>query len=333
MEKTELFVSGTGGYTKYRIPALVVTVQSTVLAFCEARRHTGGDDDEIDIFVRRSTDGGRTWGERRMVVSDGDRTCGNPCPVVDHGTGTVILTFCKDNQEVYVTRSDDDGLSWSEPEEITDSVKVPSWSYLGTGPGHGIQLRSGRLLIPCWSDDSPGPATWREPPPVWNQVQSSYAFYSDDGGRTWQRGAEMTRDASDECEAVELLDGTVYMNMRSRHDIKRRAYAHSEDGGQTWTEVEHDANLPEPSCQGSVVRLDEGRVLLSHPANTEIRTHMTVRMSYDECRTWPVAKLLHEGYASYSDLAVVDGHILCYYEVGQGGRMILARFTPEWLEG
>ena len=121
--------------------------------------------------------------------------------------------------------------------------------------------------------------------------------------------------------------------MRSRHGINRRAYAHSYDGGETWTEVEYDPELPEPSCQGSVVRLDEGRVLLSHPANTETRTHLTVRMSYDECRAWPVSKVLHEGYASYSDLAVTDGHILCYYETGQGGRMILARFTPEWLEG
>ena len=332
MERTELFVSGTGGYVRYRIPALVVTVQGTVLAFCEARRRTGQDDDEIDIFVRRSMDGGRTWEDRRMVVSDGDRTCGNPCPVVDCRTGAVILTFCKDNQQVFVTRSDDDGLTWSEPEEITESVNEPTWSYLGTGPGHGIQLGSGRLLIPCWSDGSPGPATWRDPPPVWNQVQSSYAFFSDDGGRTWQRGEEMTRDASDECEAVELRDGTVYMNMRSRQGIKRRAYAHSTDGGQTWTEVEYDPNLPEPSCQGSVVRLDEGRVLLSHPANTEIRTHLTVRMSYDECRTWPVAKVLHEGLASYSDLAIADGHILCFHEADQSGRMILVRFAPDWLE-
>lgn len=332
MDRAELFVSGTGGYFRYRIPALVVTVQGTVLAFCEARRRTGQDDDEIDIMLRRSTDGGRTWEDRQMVVMDGDRTCGNPCPVVDLQAGTVILSFCKDNQQVFVTRSDDDGLTWSEPEEITGSVKEPSWSYLGTGPGHGIQLRSGRLLIPCWSDASPGPATWRDPPPVWNQVQSSFAFFSDDGGRSWQRGEEMTRDASDECEAVELRDGTVYMSMRSRHDIKRRAYAHSEDGGRTWSEVEYDPNLPEPSCQGSVVRLDEGRVLLSHPANTEERTHLTVRMSYDECRTWPVAKVLHEGLASYSDLAIADGQILCFHEADQGGRMILCRFTPDWLE-
>ena len=165
LDKTELFVSGEGGYRRYRIPALVVSSRGTVLAFCEARRHTGEDHDEIDILVRRSQDSGRTWDAGRMVVSDGDRTCGNPCPVVDHRTGAIILPFCKDSQQVFVTRSEDDGINWSQPEEITDRVKDPAWSFLGTGPGHGIQLRSGRLLVPCWSDSSPGPVTWRNPSP------------------------------------------------------------------------------------------------------------------------------------------------------------------------
>ena len=330
MNKTDLFTSGAEGYCRYRIPALVVSVRGTVLAFCEARRHSGADDDEIDILLRRSLDGGRTWEDRLIVVTDGDRTCGNPCPVVDLATGTILLPFCKDNQQVFITRSDDDGLTWSEPEEITADVKDPTWSYLGTGPGHGIQLTSGRLLIPCWSDASPGPVTWRDPPPVWGKIQSSYACFSDDGGRTWQRGDEMTINGSDECEAVELEDGTVYMNMRSRQDKKCRATARSHDGGQTWSKVEYDATLPEPSCQAGAVRLDEARVLLSHPSNTDARSLLTVRMSRDECRTWPVARVLHEGSAAYSDLAIADGRILCFYEADS--RMILARFTPEWLD-
>ena len=332
MNKIDLFTSGAAGYRRYRIPALVVSVRGTVLAFCEARRHSGQDDDEIDILLRRSLDGGLTWEDRLMVVTDGDRTCGNPCPVVDRYTGTILLPFCKDNQQVFITRSDDDGLTWSEPEEITAAVKDPAWSYLGTGPGHGIQLASGRLLIPCWSDASPGPATWRDPPPVWGKIQSSYACFSDDSGRTWQRSEEMTINASDECEAVELEDGTVYMNMRSRQDRKCRATARSYDGGQTWSSVEYDATLPEPSCQGSVVRLDEARVLLSHPSNTDARTLLTVRLSRDECRTWPVSRVLHEGSSAYSELAIADGSFLCLYEADSGERLILARFTPEWLD-
>ena len=332
MDRTELFVSGRGGYRMYRIPALAVSSRGTVLAFCEARRHTGEDYDEMDIILRRSQDAGRTWKASRMAATDGDRTCGNPCPVVDHRTGTIILPFCKDNQQVFVTRSEDDGLSWSEPEEITDSVKDPAWSYLGTGPGHGIQLRNGRLLVPCWSDSSPGPVTWRNPSPSVGKIQSSYATYSDDGGRTWQRGREMTEDASDECAAVELEDGSVYMNMRSRRDKRCRAFARSTDAGRTWTRVEYDPTLPEPSCQGGLVRLDEDSVVLSHPSNAYERRQLTIRLSGDDCRTWPVARVLEEGFAAYSDLAVVDGLILCFYEADSYGRMILARFTPDWLE-
>jgi sialidase-1 len=340
MDMIELFASGTGGYRCYRIPALIVSARGTVLAFCEARRHNCEDDDEIDIVLRRSLDGGRTWEDRLVVVNDGDRTCGQPCPVVDRDTGTILLPFCKDNLQVFITRSDDDGLTWSEPEEITAGATDPAWARLGTGPGHGIQLANGRLLIPCWYDSSPFPASsrpfpykwWDLPYKWWNKIQTSYAIFSDDGGRTWQRGQEMTINASDECEAMELADGTVYMNMRSRQDIKRRATSRSADGGQTWSSVVYDATLPEPSCQGSVVRLDDARVLLSHLSNTNSRTQLTVRLSRDECRTWPVSRVLHERSAGYSDLAIADGHILCFYEADSRGRLILARFTPEWLE-
>ena len=332
LEKTELFVARQGGYRRYRIPALVVSVRGTILAFCEARRHTGEDHDEIDILLRRSTDGGRTWEASQLVVTDGDRTCGNPCPVVDRQTGTIILPFCKDSQQVFITLSEDDGITWSEPEEITESVKDPAWSFLGTGPGHGIQLRSGRLLIPCWSDSSPGPVTWRNPSPSIGKIQSSFAIYSDDGGRTWERGEEMTEDASDECAVVELEDGSVYMNMRSRQDRRCRAFARSADEGRTWSTVEYDPTLPEPSCQGSLVRLDERRVALSHPSNTRARTHLTIRLSSDECHTWPVARIVDSGFAAYSDLAVSQRHVLCLYEAESYGSLVLARFSTDWLQ-
>ena len=161
VNRYDVFTSGTGACYNYRIPALAVTACGTVLAFCEARRTDGADDDEIDIMLRRSLDGGQTWEPLQVVVSDGSRTCGNPCPVVDGHTGTIFLPFCKDYQRVFLTRSDDDGQTWCEPEDISASVKGPSWSYVGTGPGHGIQLTSGRLLIPAWADESPGTPTWR----------------------------------------------------------------------------------------------------------------------------------------------------------------------------
>ena len=332
MHLQDLFISGREGYHTCRIPALTLAPDGTVLAFCEARRHTGRDDDEIDILLRRSSDGGRTWGPRQLLVSDGDRTCGNPCPLVDRASGEVLLPFCKDNQEVFVTRSGDSGVTWSDPVEITGQVKAPSWKYLGTGPGHGIQLQSGRLLVPSWIDESPGPATWRDPPPGWGKVQSSIVFLSDDGGRSWRPGSKLTHDASDECEAVETAGGPVYMTLRSRGDRRCRGWSRSADGGETWSEVAFDPGLPEPSCQGSVVALGDGGLLLAHPRRPDARAELTLRLSRDQGRSWPAARMLEPGAAAYSDLAVTsEGQVLCLYEARRYG-LRLARFDPSWIE-
>ena len=339
-EETELFTSGAGGYHTYRIPALVVSTAETVLAFCEGRRDTADDFGKIDILLRRSNDAGRTWGDARIVVADGEQTCGNPCPTVDRHTGAVWLPFCKNSQEVFVTTSDDDGLRWSAPTDITDSVKDPKWSYVGCGPGHGIQLQTGRLLIPSWCDQSPGPVKCGPSSEDcdWGIVQSSYAFYSDDHGISWTPGEQLDHNLSDECMAIETQDGSVYMNMRSRQSRKRRAYSWSHDGGHTWEQARFDPSLPEPECQAGLVGLpdrstDSGSAaLISHPGRTDKRARMTVHMSRDGCRTWPVSKVLHEGQASYSDLAVVeDTQVLCLYECDQYSKIMLARFGLSWL--
>lgn len=202
-----------------------------------------------------------------MVAEEGVHTLGNPCPVVDKETGTIWLPFCKNNQQIFLIKSTDDGTTWSEPVEITRQVKDSEWSYLGTGPGHGIQLKSGRLLIPCWGDASPGPVNWKTP--NWNQLQFSFVAFSDDHGVTWERGETPTQDASDESEAVETVDGGLYLNMRSRQKRHRRGFAWSRDDGKTWSDVQYDSTLPEPSCDGGLVRFtDQGdfqknRVLLS----------------------------------------------------------------------
>ena len=251
---------------------------------------------------------------------------------MDRDTGIIWLPFCKDNLQVFVTKSGDDGATWSTPIEITRDVKDPAWKYIGAGPGHGIQLRSGRLLIPAWGDTSPGPATW--PQANWGKVQFSYAFYSDDHGATWKRGAALESDASDECEVVETADGQVYMNARSRHNRKLRMVARSNDGGETWSKLEADPNLPEPSCQAGLARysLDKSRILLTHPSNTTSRTQLIARLSYDEGRTWPVAKVIQPGSAAYSDLAIAHDHtILSLYESAGSTGLTLARLDLQWL--
>ena len=163
-------------------------------------------------------------------------------------------------------------------------------------------------------------------------------MYSDDHGATWKRSAPLDSDLSDESMSVETADGRIYMNMRSRQERRRRAYAWSEDGGKTWSDVRFHQDMPEPSVQGSVVRFTRAerhgrnRVLLSHPASPTERAQLTVRMSYDECETFPVAKVLHSGSAAYSDLAIApDMTILCLYEADRYSQIMLARFGLEWL--
>ncbi len=336
-DEQPIFSQGDGGYACFRIPALVVTAKGTVLAFAEGRRTNCHDDDDIDLVMRASRDNGKSWSPLRVLFDDGNQTVNQPAPVFDAKTGEVILVFCKNNQRVFVSRSRDEGGRWSAPLEITSSVKDPAWKYLGAGPGHGIQLASGRLLIPSWGDTSSGPPTWR--PASWGKVQFSYAMYSDDHGRTWKRSAPMDSDTSDECMAVETAPNVVYMNMRSRQNRKRRAYAWSRDGGGTWSKVQNDSQLPEPSCQGSVLLIKSGaknRILVAHPSNPAARTHLVVRLSEDNARTWKVSRLVTQGPGAYSDLALApDQRILCLYEGGRysskDSRLVLTRFNLEWL--
>lgn len=331
LSRSDVFVSGKDGYHTYRIPAIVVTKKGTVLAFCEGRKTSRSDHGDVDLLVKRSLDGGRTWAKHQVIHEEGGTakvTIGNPCPVVDQSDGTVFLTFCRDNRRVFVTKSTDDGVAWSKPREITKAVKPSGWTWYATGPGHGIQLRSGRLLIPC---DHRTKATGR--------TMFSHVFYSDDHGTTWKLGGLLAAK-TDECMAVETANGSVYLNMRSYHDKNRRAFSRSRDGGLTWSNVKLDDSLVEPVCQASVVRFsdtnrhDKNRVLFANPASVK-RERMTVRISYDECRTWSAGRLIHAGPSAYSDLCVLpDMTVCCLYEAGKDTAyetITVARFNLEWL--
>jgi sialidase-1 len=332
--QVDLFISGQGGYHTYRIPSLLVTATGAMLAFCEGRRHSSSDSGDIDIMLRRSVDNGDTWSEMQLIADAGPDVFGNPCPVQDRATGTIWLPInwnLAEGQEskivrgqaprgVWVLRSDDDGVTWSPPVEITSQVKPSGWSWYATGPGHGIQLASGRLLIPC--DYSSGP------PDADHQYFGSHVIYSDDGGSTWRVGGTIQGQVN-ECTAVQFSDGVVHLNMRSYHGRNRRAVAWSLDEGQSWSEVTLDDALVEPICQASLLRLPDDRVLFSNPASTR-RERMTVRESSDRCRTWSTGLLLHAGPAAYSDLALAaDGRVCCLYERGANHpyeRITLARF-------
>lgn len=340
-DQVALFVAGERGYHTYRIPSLIATGRGTVLAFCEGRKTGSGDTGDIDLLLRRSRDGGKTWEPSRVIWDDGPNTCGNPCPVIDSKSGTICLLLThnlgSDTQlmiedrksrgarTVWVMRSRDDGVTWDPPVEITASVKRPEWTWYATGPGVGIQLRSGRLVVPC---DNTVAGT---------KTQQSLVILSDDGGQTWKLGG-VVGPKCDESQVVELADGRLMLNIRSYHGDYRRRVALSEDGGQTFADPVKDETLIEPVCQASILRLPgrDGGLLFSNPASVK-RERMTVRLSRDDGKSWPDARILHEGPAAYSCLAMLpDGTIGCLYERGQKGpyeTITLARFPLAWLAG
>ena len=354
-EQTSLFVSGKNGYHSYRIPALVTSNSSTILAFCEGRKNSRSDSGDIDIVLRRSFDDGRTWEPMQLIVDDGPNTAGNPAPVVDRDTGIIWLLFCKNLADgatdmilageaprtAWVTSSADNGATWAEPKEITDDVKDPSWTWYATGPCHGIQLQTGRLVIPC--DHVAG--TIRD----YHNVESSmtllvasahsHVIYSDDHGESWHIGG-VAQPGTDESVIVQTTDGSLYLNCRDYVGDKGRAYACSYDDGESFPKSGWDNTLPEPICQASMIRFtdadshDKNRVLFANPASTQ-RERMTVRLSYDDCQTWNAGKVLHAGPSAYSDLCIAsDMSICCLYERGDVNAyetITLAQFDLEWL--
>jgi sialidase-1 len=324
VRQVDVFVSGADGYHTFRIPSVVVTPKGTLLAFCEGRKNSRSDTGDIDLVLRRSTDGGATWGPLQVVWDDGPNTVGNPCPVVERKSGAIRLPLTrnlgvdkqseivagtsKGTREVWITSSTDDGATWSRAVEITAQVKPPNWTWYATGPGVGIQLAGGRLVIPC--DHSP----------AGKRVEHSHAIVSDDGGNTWKLGGK-TAEGCGEAQVVELADGRLLMNMRNENRGPNRRIAFSTDGGATWGETADDLGLPAPVCQASLLRDPGGpgrpsRLLFSSPTGAR-RERLTLRVSADEGKTWSAGPVIHAGPAAYSCLTLLsDGAVGCLYERG-----------------
>ena len=333
-----LFISGEAGYGRYRIPALYVTPKHTVLAFCEGRVQASGLTGNIDLVLRRSTDGGQTWTPLQVVADDGGNTLGNPCPVVDRSTGIIWLLFSRslggdteeeitagtsqERTQVWITQSADEGLTWSLPRNISAQATRPAWTWYGTGPGFGLQLASGRLFVPAYhAVEKTG-------------IYQVHSLYSDDHGQTWQIGGNVT-DETTEAQAAVRADGTLVINTRniSPRDgtiLRNRVVALSRDEGVTWTDVSRDPALTESSCQGSLLvysGLADGaksRWLFTNPPGPG-RRQLTLRLSYDEGRTWVRSKVIEPGSAEYSCLGrLPDGQIGLLYE-----RNTLKKYAPE----
>lgn len=364
VEKTDLFIAGEGGYMSYRIPALVVTPQQTVLAACEARLSGRGDWDHVDIFLRRSPDGGRTWEPARRLVGQGDLPAGlqrnpaavaaglgregvftinNPTWIADPVTGETHLLYCAEYARAFIITTRDGGVTFTRPREITGAFEPfrtrdsYAWRVLAIGPGHGERLTSGRLVAAVWLSTGEGGHAHR--PSVIATI------YSDDRGVTWQAG-EIAAGRDDglvnpsETIVLESEPGRVMLNIRSESPGNRRAVAWSMTGSSGWSRPEFVEALWEPVCMASGVRAPDGTLVFSNPVSLESnparptvvsrrRQNLGIRASRDAGKTWLEPFVLEPGPSAYSDLAIApDGTVLCFYENGRSGpyeRLSVAR--------
>lgn len=362
MQLTRLFTAGENDYYTFRIPALIATKNGSLLAFCAARRGQGGDWDPIDIVMRRSSDGGANWEPLHVLASEPPHTVDNPTPIIDQETGRIIFLYQVNYARIYSIHSDDDGVSWSEPTEITSTFDQfrpeYAWRVAAPGPGHAIQLRNGRLVVAVWL--STGEDTGFGPGKLGHRPSCVSTIYSDDHGQTWQRGdivvhtTEETLNPS-ETMPLELEDGSVMLFIRTESPRLRRLISVSPDGASNWSTPEYHEGLYEPICMASVlaVTLPSGErvVLYSNPdssANANLvrgrfgkRENVSVKLSYDDAKTWPVSRSIDPAFSGYSDLAALpDGSLFCLYEGGgiQGDmfrntHVSIARFTIDWLKG
>ncbi|MBI1288780.1 MAG: exo-alpha-sialidase [Flavobacteriales bacterium] len=324
-EFTEVFSKKTDGYRNYRIPSLMCSKNGVLLAFAEGRASLL-DNSENDIVLKRSSDNGKTWEALSIVAEDGRNALNNPEAVV-RSDGRIILMYQRyadgygeksampglDGNRIcktFVTYSDDDGVSWSKPEDITQQVKRPEATSVASGPGIGMELQkgehAGRLVMPF----NQGP--WEK----W----FVYSVYSDDGGQTWQKGEiapykKKVRGWANEVQMVELSDGRLMLNARSETGNRKRKIAYSDDGGQTWSEVEDDKELLEPQCQGSLIRYDEKTILFCNPRHRTRRMRGTIYASLDDGITWPYRKIIYKDGFAYSCMAILpDGSIGILFE-------------------
>lgn len=341
------YVAGEGGYDTYRIPAAVTTPEGTLLAFAEGRVSGSADTGHIDVVVRRSTDGGRSWGPVILVAAGEGDTRGNPSPVVDPATGRLVLLTCFNggdadegeimrdevpaarSRRVFVQTSEDDGRSFSPPREITAAVKPPElgWRWYATGPGHAVALRRGphrgRLVVPANHSASPpaGSADTGEE----DRYYGAHALLSDDGGETWRIGfVDGAYDGvvnANESLAAELPGGELYFTCRDQNGSAagNRADARSVDGGETL--VKPYAPQPTldrvPVVQGSVLAVDD-LLLFAAPSDPGARRALALWRSVDAGRTFQQVLTVSERPAAYSDLVLLpDGG-----EAGDGGASV-----------
>ncbi|MFE7576156.1 exo-alpha-sialidase [Streptomyces sp. NPDC057521] len=341
----DLTVDGVGS-PHYRIPALTTTDQGTLLAAYDARPTLGDLPSNIGIVLRRSTDGGTTWQAQQVVRKDAaPKGYGDPSLLVDRVTGRIFLFYAAGVNQGFLgsatgndetdpdvlqadySYSDDDGLTWTH-RRITKQIKNPAWGGMFAASGEGIQLRNGahkgRLIQQYAIRD--------------NGANYAVSAYSDDHGETWHMGTPVG-PGGDENKTVELNDGRVMLNNRS---APYRTVAYSSDGGVTYTPFVQDTQLPDPANNGSIMSYapdaaasdPQSSWLLFSNTEATSRKNLTVKMSCDNGKTWPIRKVVDPGAAAYSTLTrLPDGRLGLLYERGNYEHITYSSFDLKWLGG
>jgi sialidase-1 len=341
-DESDVFTAGQEGVSRYRIPALLVSPGGLLLAFCEARKISLHDASPTDLVLRRSLDNGATWLPlQRILCGVGAEAIMNPCPFVD---GKTTWLFCmnahkteRGHHRQLVLHSGDDGRSWSAPADITDMLGDDTFI---PGPGVGIRLRNGKWIVPgytaVFAPDKTRLATY------------SRVAISGDQGRTWHLGEPVAYAMSNESQVVERADGSLLLNWRIQKKTDSpgcRGTAVSLDQGETWSGPVPDPALNEAPCQAGFISCrapgvgDKAPLLFSNnDVGGELgmdRKKMTVRLSYDDGRTWPVSRLVHAGPSAYSCPALLpDGRVGLLYECGETSCYDVircARFSFDWI--
>lgn len=334
-------------YDLYRLPGVVVTKAGTVIAYGEARRldvnrdnfgsGTNGDLCEMDLYLRRSTDGGESFGDRIWIAKGAEyyengygETINNPVMIVGNDGRLHLLYTCNlANGGLWYTYSDDDGVTWSTPRNTVSTLqKNVAWTQIACGVGHGVCLSDGTLMTSAW---------------VYEGSYKVRTLYSKDNGATWQFG-ELASSNRDETAIVELSDGSVMLNSRQYSypydeatpnrspEEAYRAVTVSPNGIDNWSTTEFHKTLIDPACEGNMCAVDlEGlpyAVLFVNNASKTDRNHLTVRCSFDDGRTWEKSILIDENYGGYSDIAVDEnGKVYVLYEIALGSRVQLVTFS------
>lgn len=355
--KTVLATAGDYGFTCHRIPALTTAPNGDILASWDGRPNNCQDAPQANsIIMRRSADGGETWGDVETIAAgrDGVDRYGysDPSFVVDRETGTIFTFFVKsydksfqaselgtdpDDRNVLhavVVQSDDNGHTWSEPRNITADITGDNpWQSRFAASGEGIQLRygdyAGRLIQQYTVKDAQTGA------------YRAVSVFSDDHGATWQVG-EPVGTGMDENKSVELSNGDVMLNSRASDATRARKVAISTDGGQTYGDVRVDSTLIDPRNNASIIRAfpdaemnsPEARILLfSNAGSTSARMNGTLRISYDDGQTWSSSRVFEPGPMSYSTLtALGDGTFGLLYEATNND-ITFQKFPLEWIGG